>query len=342
VASLTHVRLSRDHVGALTRSMLGSSARVERIGALRGGMIHTCIGIRLSDGCDLVLKIAPPPSYVGLTCEHEAMRAEIDFLGRAAEAGIPVPALVAVDFSRTVIGSDCFLMRRLPGRSLQRVRRWLSQGALRGVRRQLGRAVARIASIRGSTFGHTSPGAGTAAPTWREAYTNMVRTLLHDAARLGVTLPVSHDAIAALVFAAAPTLDAVLTPSLVHFDLWDGNIMIDLSGSGPRLSGLLDPEHALWGDPYAEFASLALYRDIERDEALLSAWAEASGRPVVFDRVSRVRVLLGQLYLYLLQFIDPVAHGLPLLPRLRLQLPPGYWLRRVIKRLARAVALERP
>ena len=56
---------------------------------------------------------------------------------------------------------------------------------------------------------------------------------------------------------------------LVHFDLWDGNILVESDPAGHRIGALIDAERAFWGDPLAEFVSLALFGDIERDTAFL-------------------------------------------------------------------------
>ena len=73
---------------------------------------------------------------------------------------------------------------------------------------------------------------------------------------------------AAVLRAAAPALDEVTVPALVHFDLWPGNILVDRPADGPaRIGGLIDGERMFWGDPLADLVSLALLDDIRRDEA---------------------------------------------------------------------------
>ena len=50
-------------------------------------------------------------------------------------------------------------------------------------------------------------------------------------------------------------------PALLHFDLWDGNV---LGGPG-GLTGLVDGERWLFGDPLMDLVSSALLRRIERE-----------------------------------------------------------------------------
>ena len=47
--------------------------------------------------------------------------------------------------------------------------------------------------------------------------------------------------------------DHGVSPSLLHMDIWAQNILADDEG---RMTGLLDWDRALWGDPEIEFAVL--------------------------------------------------------------------------------------
>jgi aminoglycoside phosphotransferase (APT) family kinase protein len=305
MSSRTQVELTPDAVAELVRAGLGASARVLRAEPLAGGTFNTCWGVALGDGAELVLKVAPPPALPLLGYERDLLRTEADFYARAATAEIPVPRVVHADFGRGRIASDWLLMTRIPGRSLQSVRRRLARDELARVRIELGRAVARLARVRGEWFGYAPAELGTRAGSWREAYGAMLALLLRDAERWKVRLPRPAAAIEALVARVAPALDAVAAPSLVHFDLWDGNVFVEAG----RLSGVIDGERAFGGDPLAELPSLALFGDIERDADFLRGFAEENGRALVFDPPTRARVALAALYLHLIMWIEPPSRG---------------------------------
>jgi aminoglycoside phosphotransferase (APT) family kinase protein len=82
---------------------------------------------------------------------------------------------------------------------------------------------------------------------------------------------------------------------LVHFDLWDGNILLD----DGRLSGIIDAERAFWGDPVAEFVSLTLLHDL--DAPLLEGYGRAR-----FDAPARRRLTLYRVYLGLIMLVEMV------------------------------------
>ncbi len=72
----------------------------------------------------------------------------------------------------------------------------------------------------------TAPGAG--GPRLSSRSTNIWGSL-DNAARFKVALPGPIDEIGAILHAASDALlPDIVTPVLVHFDLWEGNIFVDL------------------------------------------------------------------------------------------------------------------
>jgi Phosphotransferase enzyme family len=72
-------------------------------------------------------------------------------------------------------------------------------------------------------------------------------------------------------------LDDVRTPVLVHFDLWDGNILLDRISGSVEIGGLIDAERAFWGDPPP---TSSLSRCSETSSGTQRSW-RATGRAVV-------------------------------------------------------------
>lgn len=63
-----------------------------------------------------------------------------------------------------------------------------------------------------------------------------------------------------------------------------------------------------WGDPLADFVSLALLDDIEKDQDFLAGYRDAGGR-VRFDRSERLRLALYRAYLYLIMLVETVPRA---------------------------------
>ncbi|MGP3970230.1 phosphotransferase family protein [Streptomyces sp. 6N223] len=263
---------------------------------LPGGTYNTLY--RVTPG-GLLLKVPPDPATPAMSYEKELLAGEAIFYRLAAkEAGVPVPEVVYAD-----PGGDYLLMTECPGAPWHEAPP--AEADRPRLRRELGRLTALLNAVTGPHFGYP---AAPAPPEqgWRGAFTAILDAVLADADRYAATLPVPLDRVRALADAAAPALDEVTAPALVHFDLWQGNILL----SGGRISALIDGERMFWGDPLAEFASLNLLGGPEDDPDLLAGYADGGGT-TAFDDAARVRLALYRAYLDLIMLIEvhPRAYG---------------------------------
>lgn len=279
--------------------------RLAGVRPLSGGTYNTVEELLLTDGTRYVVKVPPAATVPGLRHERGLLVAEAEFYRRAAEAEVAAPHVVAFG-----AGADAavphLLMTACPGVPWDTS---VTDSERPPLRRELGRQVARLHSVTGPGFGYPSRALGPLAPDWRTAFTTMIEAVLDDARDYEARLPRSVEQVAATVRAGSPALDDVTVPALVHFDLWDGNILVDRPAGGePRIGGLIDGERMFWGDPLADFVSLALLGDIRKDEAFLAGYREAGGR-AEFDVPARVRLALYRAYLYLIMLTETVPRA---------------------------------
>ncbi|WP_328875682.1 aminoglycoside phosphotransferase family protein [Streptomyces sp. NBC_00287] len=269
-----------------------------RVRPLTGGTYNTVEELLLTDGSRYVLKVPPAQTVPGLRHERELLVSEAEFYRAAATVGVAGPRVVAAT-------SGELLMTACPGDP------WdgsLTDAEQQELRAELGRQVARLHRVSGSAFGYPSGALGPLAADWRTAFTVMLDAVLDDARRYRPWLPRSVEEVAHTLRAAAPALDEVTVARLVHFDLWQGNILVDRSTGVPRIGGLIDGERMFWGDPVADFVSLALLGDIEKDAAFLAGYREAGGL-VEFDTPTRLRLALYRAYLDLIMLTETVPRA---------------------------------
>ncbi|MEU9170556.1 aminoglycoside phosphotransferase family protein [Streptomyces sp. NPDC048420] len=288
------------------RVLEGAGLDPDRLAGLRplsGGTYNTVEEIRLTDGIRYVLKVPPASTVPGLRYERELLVSEAEFYRAAATAEVAAPHVVAVGDGTAV---PHLLMTACPGEPWDASVTDAERTPLRG---ELGRQVARLHTVTGPGFGYPSGALGPLAPDWRTAFTSMIEAVLDDALDYGARLPRSVDQVADALRAGFPALDEVTAPALVHFDLWDGNILLDRPAGGePRIGGLIDGERMFWGDPLADFVSLALLGDIKDDQAFLAGYREAGGR-AEFDVPARLRLALYRSYLYLIMLTETVPRA---------------------------------
>lgn len=295
--SSTQVPLDPAVVDTLCRDL-----GLAEIGApFEGGTFAVVHAATTRDGRPAVLKVGPPADVALLTYESDLTAAEFDFYARTAHV-LPVPQALA----QTVVADrPAFAMTLVAGDSLVALE--LTDDERTQVRRQLGRLVGRLGTVTGTAFGYDRAHDLLRADTWRGAFALMWAALLADAETWAVVMPAAE--IRALCQRAAPLLDAVRTPVLVHFDLWDGNVLITRDASGPKIEGLIDGERAFWGDPLAELVSTSLFADPSIDAPFLEGYAETAAAPLAFTSDVRARLALYQAYLSAIMLVEAVPRG---------------------------------
>jgi aminoglycoside phosphotransferase (APT) family kinase protein len=306
VRSPTQRPLGDAELSTITHRILGRQLRAATL--LPGGTYSTAYRLDLDSGERAVLKVGPPPGAQLLTYEQELAATEaLVFEAAAGLPGVPAPAILGTDLAGEVVGRELVVMAYLDGRALNEVAPALPDGVHRRIRHEVGAICARLHTLTGERFGYIRGERRHDGSSWRTAFLSMVDDLVADARRIATTRPTRAEQIAAAIRTHADDLDQVAAPVLVHFDLWDGNVLID----DGRVSGIIDGERAFYGDPLAEFASLAVLRDDDVLALVLEGYRDERGTPLVIGPGEQRRLAFYRLYLHLLMLIEPVTRGYP-------------------------------
>ena len=166
---------------------------------------------------------------------------------------MPVPAILAYDFSHAEIGRDYLLMERLPGTPIAGSP-GLTQGAFENTLREAGRCLRQVHTITGDLYGYVSDHHPMEPqPDWPSAFATMWHKLLDDIERCDGYSPEEATHMRRLLDRHMGVFDRPVSASLLHMDVWAENLLADEQG---RLTGLIDWDRACWGDPEIEFAVL--------------------------------------------------------------------------------------
>lgn len=273
----------------------GTQCRVVHFEELTDGYFNACYRIGLADGLHCVLKVAPPEGVRVLRYERDILRAEVETLRLVGErTTLPVPRVLAFDTGRQVLANDYFLMEFLPGTALHKARPTLSAEAQARVDWQLGDCLRQINAITGDCFGYYAQ-PQTAGCGWPQTFMRMLGDVLQDGLAAGVKLPWPYQQLAALPRLGFSALAEVTQPRLVHWDLWDGNVLVDPTSA--QVTGVFDFERTLWGDPLMEtnFGYMA---------AEGSPFTRGYGQDMLDTPNKRLRRALYAIYLYLIMIIE--------------------------------------
>lgn len=207
-----------------------------------------------------VLRVAPPDSTGLLFYERRMMQQEpsLHELIRA-RTDIPVAEIIASDFSRTHFDRDYLLMAALPGVPLSDAP-FLSSAQRNEILRQVGVCLRQLheltapACLGTEAYGYL----GLHHPmepqlTWADAFRVMWNQLLDDVVASECYTPDDCQFMSNLLEQYITHFDYAASPRLLHMDVWSQNILVDPSGN---VTGLVDFDRAVWGDPEIEFAVL--------------------------------------------------------------------------------------
>ncbi len=199
----------------------------------------------------LVLRIAPPRDSVFLFYERDMMRQEPELHELIlSKTSVPVAPIVAFDDSHELIERDFLIMERLPGRPLTEAR-----GAnYSRVLRQVGAHMAQVHRLTADRYGYLgSHHPMQPQPAWAEAFEIMWGNMIDDIVAVGHYDDGESRLMRALLERHIELFDRDVPASLLHMDIWHQNILVDDSSN---VTGIVDWDRALWGDPEIEFAVL--------------------------------------------------------------------------------------
>lgn len=204
-----------------------------------------------AEGQQLVLRIAPARDAVFVFYERDMMRQEpaIHEL-LLSRTGVPVAPILAYDDSLGLIDRDFLIMERLPGRPLTEMHHVPYDRVLC----QVGQHLAATHALTADRYGYLGAHAPmTPQTTWVAAFEIMWNKMIDDIIDVGHYDRDEAKLMRGLLDRHLPLFDREIPSSLLHMDIWHQNILVDDAGA---VTGIVDWDRALWGDPEIEFAVL--------------------------------------------------------------------------------------
>ena len=227
--SRTKNRKSREQIASMAaRAFAGAglASGEDAVAELKEGWFNVVYDLRLADGREVILKIAPPADAEILTYERNIMETEVSSMRLVHEhPGIPVPEIYFFDNARDLCDADYFFMEKLRGDNLAHVKSDLPPAVRANIECRIGEILRDIHGFTGTYFGY--PGN---RDLRSESWTIRLRPDrgLRSGRRLqergGLWSWPRRDP--RRVLKHAPALEAVATPRLVHWDAWDPNFFV--------------------------------------------------------------------------------------------------------------------
>lgn len=286
---ITKNRKTRQELLALAEIAFPGRQAAE-VTELTEGLFNAAYRFDFADGTASILKIAAATKEGLLSNEINMMQAEVAAMELAHGQGLPyVPLVQYSDFSCTVCDGTFFFMECMPGVSLNSCKEQLPADTLADIHREIGRLQRRMTDMHGEKFGLLAD--ERQFDTLYELVDYLFRHVLGDAAKRSVDLGASAEKILSMLEADRHLFDQVQTPSFVHWDMWEGNILVE----DGRLTGVIDWERAMWADPFMDDR----FRRHTKTAAFLEGYAKTD-----FTPDEQRRILWYDLFLFTTMYVE--------------------------------------
>lgn len=253
--SLTKNRQSKEVLEQMIKAAVGESVHIGvnktniLVNELTEGFYNIAYEIIMPE-TSFILKIAPARDATIMTYEKNIMEAEVKSLRLIkSQTKVPVPKVIFYDNQHTICDVDYFFMEKLEGESLKQLKdKGITDDLNVSILSQLGQYCFEMSELKGKEFGYFTNSFAT-RNNFRSTFLAMIESILEDGQKVEIDIGFDYDKIYNLIYKASEALNDVLTPSFVHWDLWEGNVFV----KDGKISGLIDFERAMWTDPLMEY-----------------------------------------------------------------------------------------
>lgn len=221
---------------------------IPQITELTEGMCNAAYELIYEDGFRTILKISSPIKAGFMTNECNLMEAEVKAMKIVAEkTEIKVATVYKYDTTKELCDGDYFFMESLEGTSWISVIDSLGDEINSKLRMEVGKLQKKLSEITGEKFGLLGDYTHQFSSLYEFVYF-LINNVLSDAAKRDVKIGVPRDEILDKLSNDKGFFEAIRTPTLVHWDMWEGNIFVKEG----NITGIIDWERAMWGEPFMD------------------------------------------------------------------------------------------
>lgn len=319
--SKTKLKLEDHKIKQLVKEGLRDSTEIETISELSGGAFASLYKIVLKNGKKVVLKLSASDPRNELQYEQKLMETEVKVLRKLqADNKIPVPKILYYDDTKSILEVAYFFMEWVEGVQLSTLYDNLLPKEQEKVSKQLAKHAMKLHSYQEKYFG-VLPLKGKQFTTWKETFLFMMKELLEDAEAKNIPLPYDYKTFYTIIESHSHCLEEVTKGSLVHKDLWYGNIMVDPKRL--EITSIIDFERAIVADPLLDNVCGFLMENTFYMKHYMD-------RALTVDEEKRV--VLYKIYLFLLMVVECYYRGY--------SKEQEVWTREELEKAVRALANE--
>ncbi|KUF17344.1 phosphotransferase family protein [Streptomyces silvensis] len=267
-------------IEAVCRRAFGGDTQLGAVVELGTGMYNNVYRVTLANrDRPVILRVAPEPGRQ-FRSEPHLMRNEYASQPWLAVIAPLMPSVLAADWSHEVIGRDWMIQTCLDGTPAPELLGEYPRTSWSTFFRQLGAIARSVHDVRGPHFGAV---AGPGYTTWSEAVTTSLEEISADLDSVGLDSADIRKT-AAVADHDHAVLDEITEPRLLTGDLWTVNCLLAPSAPQPTITGVLDFDRTLFGDPLADWTIRMASAKADEREAFWESYGVPERSPAAQRR----------------------------------------------------------
>lgn len=287
--AITKNRQSKETITKMAQKAFPNK-QIKDIKELTEGMCNVTYDISFDDGSESILKIAAKDRMGNTSNEVNLMLAEINAMKLVSEnCSFKVADIYYYDTGNTVCDGNYFFMEKLTGDNLAGVRADMSEEDIAVIDTEIGRISRELSEVKNTEFGFL--GEDKRYDTLFGFVKHMLENLISDAKRRDIDILYDGQTFIDRLEKDRAAFEAVNSASLVHWDMWEGNVFV----KDGHVSGIIDWERALWGEPFMDDR----FRIHNRGKHFLEGFGQTS-----FSEDESIRLRWYDIILYLTMMIE--------------------------------------
>ena len=244
--AITKNRQSPETISSMAKNAFPGK-QVAKIKELTEGLCNVAYDILFEDGSKSILKIAAKDRKGNTSNEVNLMQAEIKAMQLVAEnCSFKIADIQYYDTSNTICDSHYFFMEKLQGNNFFLVRNSMTEEEIATIDTEIGKISRELTNVKNSEFGFL--GEEKRYDSLFAFVKQMLVNLISDANKRNIDILYDGQTFLNQLENDKPAFDTIHHATLVHWDMWEGNVFV----KNGHVSGIIDWERALWGEPFMD------------------------------------------------------------------------------------------
>lgn len=264
--------------------------QIADIKELTEGLCNVTYDITFEDGSASILKIAAKDRNGNTSNEVNLMQAEINAMKLVAErCSFKVADIQYYDTSNTICDGHYFFMEKLEGDNFSFVKKNMPEEAVAVINTEIGKISRELTNIQNAEFGFL--GEDKRYDSLFAFVKQMLTNLISDAQKRDIDILYDGQTLLDQLEKDQSAFETIHHATLVHWDMWVGNVFV----KDGHVSGIIDWERAMWGEPFMDDR----FRMHSRNEEFLEGFGQTS-----FSEDELKRLRWYDIILYLTMMIE--------------------------------------